>query len=188
MSDGSITIRFASDAENEQYLRLKHEPNADHHFWGGVVAARKLYLPALKVGRLGATERQIDAFTKRALKDARKAPIEAGMGAFSDEEWFMYQLGFMAVAYPAKQEALAAVQVGAALVLGAVATALLGPAMTAPQMRSHRQLRPEDFGTLPQGRRSASMPWADRVRRVADHPSRGVGRIHGTGEPPAADV
>ena len=149
MFEQSLTIRFASAADNERYLRLKRDANAEMHFWAGVVHARKVYLPALDAGLLGITKRAIDAITERALKDARQAPVEAGKGAFTANEWFMYELGFMAVAYPAKQEALAAVQVGAALVLGAVAASQPPNALAAPQTPSHRRLRHEDFGALP---------------------------------------
>lgn len=183
MPDHYAYVRTANVAEGVRYQALRHDPVLHSYLEAGAKDAHETFVPGLKAGHHGMTERTIETAIARRLRKVLAAPRKADLATFTDDEQFMYRLGFEAVATPAKDEALAAVGLGTALFLGAVIASA-----ARPPLPTHRRLRPDDFGALPQGRRSASMPWADRVRRTADHPSRGVGRIHGTGEPPAADV
>lgn len=183
MPDHYGYVRPADATEAARYRELRHDPVLHSYLQAGAKDAHETFVPGLKAGHFGITERSMEAGVRRRLQAAFASPCRAGLSALTDDEQFMYRLGFEAVATPAKDEALAAVGLGTALFLGAVIASA-----ARPPLPTHRRLRPEDFGALPQGGRSASMPWAERVRRVVDHPSRGVGRIHGTGEPPQADV
>lgn len=141
MSDQVVTLHFADDEDLARYCRLKGDAAGQTALSFGVKHAREIVLPALLAGAYGNTEDRIDANVKGVLIAIRK-----GHGAFTRDEWFMYRLGFNAVVIPARQEALAAVEVGKALVLGAIVAAQPAHALAPP---AHRRLRPEDFGALP---------------------------------------
>jgi len=197
MPEHVAEVRPADEAAAERFQRLRGDEMAYMYLGAGAKAAHEVFLPALYAGRFGKTEHQIDAAIRRGVRT-----LLDGM-ACNDDERFMYRLGFEAVAVPAKEAALAAVGVAAALNDAAAALNDLNAALVhvsgsaapttsnvlaASSAPTRRPLRPEDFGCLPGPSKPANMSWADRVRRAAEYPSRSVGPIHGSGEPPAADV
>ncbi|MCJ2095494.1 hypothetical protein MKK67_23775 [Methylobacterium sp. J-072] len=204
-AERTVLLVFADATEHATFNRLLAErPELQGFVQGQIEAVIESFVPRMHAGAWGLTVGEIDRAIAVTCADAdwRNATAPKAQ-RLDDDERLMCRLAYQAACRSARNDFLAALSEHEPAAKALIALAAYGRAVAdgmdtlraampphalAAQPPAHRRLRPEDFGALPQGRRSASMPWADRVRRTADHPSRGVGRIHGTGEPPAADV
>ena len=204
-AERTVLLVFADAAEHATFNRLLAErPELQAFVQAQIEAALESFVPRMHAGVWGLTAGEVDRAIAVTCADADWHNATAPKAQrLDDDERLMCRLAYQAACRSARNEFLAALAEHEPAAKALIALAAYGRAVAdgmdtlraalpvhvlATPPAQHRRLRPEDFGALLQGRRSASMPWADRVRRAADHPSRGVGRIHGTGEPPAADV
>ncbi|MHC2104112.1 hypothetical protein [Methylobacterium sp. CM6246] len=204
-AERSVLLAFADGAEHATFNRLLAErPDLQAFVQGQIEAVIESFVPRMHTGAWGLTAEEIDQAIAVTSADADWHNATAPKAQrLDDDERLMCRLAYQAACRSARNDFLAALSehepAAKALIalaaygrtvadgMDALRAALPVNVLAAPPPQ-HRRLRPEDFGALPQRRRSAGMPWADRVRRAAEHPSRGIGQIHGTGEPPAADV
>lgn len=174
MPEHETNVRLATPVDERRWARLREDPVAMVFAQGGAKAAHEVFLPGLNAGHYGFTDADIRKSLERHILAATTRTKGSAEGAMTSDERFMWRLGFEAVAVPAIEGAMAQARAGAVAIIGtaAVVLPLVRPA-------GRRRLRAEDFGSLP-----SVMPWADRVQRAADHPSRGVGPVHGSGGAP----
>lgn len=144
MPDHYAYVRPADAIEAARYQQLRHNPILHSCLEAGAGDAHRSFVPNLRAGYYGATDAEITAAIARRLRKVLASLRKPGLSPLTDDQEFMYRLGFEAVAIPAKDEALAAVGLGAALFLGAVIASA-----ARPRLPTHRRLRPEDFGAMP---------------------------------------
>jgi hypothetical protein len=170
LAEREVLLAFADAAEHATFRQLlAGRPELDIFVQRSIEAAVETFVPKMHAGVWGLTAVEIDRAIAVTSADADWRNATASKGQrLDDDERLICRLAYQAACRSARNDFLAALQehepaakalialssLGKAVVEGVAAlqAAAAPHALAARPAPSHRRLRPEDFGALPQPR------------------------------------